>query len=257
MRIVIVTQEEPLYIPICLNNIMKTFKSDTVAIITLPGIPYGYNYITYLKKLYDIFGYLDFIKYGFLFLKYAIYNYLFFEHGRFYSVNKIAKKYNVPLYSINNINSVKSYELIKGLKPDYILSVAAPQIFKKQIIDLSKHAINVHGAMLPLYKGMMPGFWVLAKGERVTGVTLHYIDENIDHGDIILQREIEIDAKETFHSMQTKIAVVGGIVVEEGIRKLEQNEYDLIKPNMLSNSYYSLPTTEAVKVFRRRGYKFI
>jgi len=257
MKIVIVTQEEPFYIPLCLSEIIKAFSTEIAAIIALPGLPYGYNYLTYIKKLYDIFGLFDFIKYGFLFLQYKIYDYIDIKHNRFYSIKRAAQKNNIPFYAVKNINSTESYNLLNLLKPDYLVSIAAPQVFKKRIIDLAHHTVNIHGAKLPQYQGMMPGYWVLAKGEKNTGVTMHYIDENIDHGEIILQKEIEIAPNETFHSMQTKIALIGGLVIIEGIINLESGKHDLIQPDIQTQSYYSLPTKEAAKEFKKRGHKFL
>ncbi|MDP1340831.1 formyltransferase family protein, partial [Klebsiella variicola] len=70
---------------------------------------------------------------------------------------------------------------------------------------------------------MMPSFWVLAKGEKNTGVTAHYVTEHIDSGEIILQRSIDIGSDETLHSLQTKVAHEGAMVLVEAIKKINKD----------------------------------
>lgn len=259
MRIVIITQEELFYIPLCLGEILKENKEEIIAIIILPGIPKGFNHFTYIKRLYGIFGIKDFISYGFLLLWYKLINFLAggTHTKRYYSVKKAARKNSVPVHYFKNINGLESLHLLRKLKPDVIISVAAPQIFKREVINLAKHTINVHGALLPRYQGIMPGFWVLAKGEEITGVTVHFMDEKVDQGRIILQKTIEISPKETLHSMQTKIALVGAKAVIEALEKLKRNEFSAVFPDKKGASYFSFPTKEAAREFGARGRKFL
>jgi len=121
---------------------------------------------------------------------------------------------------------------------------------------LARHVINIHAALLPKYRGMMPCFWVLAKGEEKTGVTVHYLNEHVDDGNIILQNTIDISPQDTLHSLQSKVANVGAAVLLESLQRIERGNLDGIV-RQGDGSYYSFPTKEATKEFRSRGRRFI
>jgi len=258
MKTVIVTQEEPFYIPIFLSKILDKYRREIVAVIILPGVPKGFNLLSYLKRLYDVFGLRDFIKYGILFIHHKLLTFLNYR-GKpewLYSVASAARKNSIPVYKLKNINSPGSLELLKTLEPEIIISVAAPQIFKKEVINLAKHTINIHAALLPEYRGMMPSFWVLAKGEEKTGVTVHYMDKRVDMGNIILQKTIDISPQDTLHSLQTKVANIGAMALLEALEKIENGDSSGVPPQG-EGSYYSFPTKEAAKELRARGHGFI
>jgi len=258
LRVIIVTQEEPFYIPVFLGKILAKFKT-VVAVVILPGVPYGFTRLSHIKRLFDVFGLRDFIIYGTLFSYYKFLNLAsrVISLSRFYSVECAAKMNSVPVYKPKNINAPGFLNILRALEPDVIASVASPQVFKSDIIRVPKlAAINIHAALLPKYRGMMPRFWVLAKGEEKTGVTVHYIDQNIDTGNIILQKTIDITSQETLHSLQKKIADVGALALLEALEKMEKGDATGAPPSGES-SYYSFPTKEAAREFRRRGRKFI
>lgn len=257
VRVIIVTQEEPFYLPVFLGKVLEKFKT-VVAVTILPGTPQGFTRLSHIKRLFDVFGLRIFLTYGALFAYYKFLNLLsrVINLGRFYSVKCAAQRNSVPVYKTKNVNDPKFLDVLRALEPDVIVSVASPQVFKRDIINLSKHAINIHAALLPKYRGMMPRFWVLAKGEKETGVTVHYIDQNIDTGNIILQKTIDIAPQETLHSLQKKIANVGTLVLLEALEKIERGD-SVGTPPLGEGSYYSFPTREAAREFRSRGRRFI
>ncbi|HHY70420.1 MAG TPA: hypothetical protein GX519_01910 [Thermoanaerobacterales bacterium] len=259
MKTVIVTQEEPFYIPLSLTNIIKPSSCNISAIIVLPGVTGGLNIFTSIKNFVMMLGFFDFIAYGLVYTKYKLLDWFdfIFKPDRFYSVKKAAKKNNIPLYYFDDINDKSSINILKKIQPDVIVSIAAPQVFKKEIIGLAKYVINVHGALLPKYQGMMPGFWAMAKGEKEAGVTVHFINEGIDQGDILVQEKHKIAVDETLHSMQRKIAVTGAEAILEALTVLKKGQFDVVHPDLQKGSYFSFPTREAAREFRLRGYRFI
>ena len=257
MRAVIVTQEEPFYLPLFLSKVLTEYKG-IIAVILLPGTPHGFNFLSYIKRLYDVFGLRDFLAYGALFIRHKCLAFFsrWKQFQRFYSVGAIARMRSIPVYQLKNINTPDSLNLLRTLKPEAIISVAAPQVFGKELISLARHTINIHAALLPQYRGMMPGFWVLAKGEDRTGVTVHYVDEHLDTGDIILQEAIDISPRDTLHSLQTKVANVGAATLLQALQRMEKGESGGISIQG-EGSYYPFPTREAAGEFRRRGRRFI
>lgn len=257
MKTLIVTQNEPFYIPVFIGKVLGESR-EVIGLVILPGTPKGFNIITHVKRLFDVFGWRDFVAYGVLFIHHKICDLLSYwrKPARFYSAKAAARANSIPVYRLNNINGLESINLLKALEPEVVASVAAPQLFRKEILGLSKYAINIHAALLPQYKGMMPSFWVLAKGEEKTGVTVHYMNEHIDRGNIILQRTINISPQQTLHSLQNEVANVGAMALLEALEKIKKGETTGI-PHQGSGSYYSYPTREAAREFRRRGRRFI
>jgi|WetSurMetagenome_2_1015567.scaffolds.fasta_scaffold255956_2 methionyl-tRNA formyltransferase len=257
MSIVIVTQEEPFYIPILMNRITNALP-DIIAIIILPGLPHGFTTFSYYKRLYDVFGPIDFFKYGILFAHHTAVDFFsrVFQLNFFYSVKSIAKGRNISLFSVKNINSTETLSILQRLSPEIIISIASPQIFKRDVIHSAKHTLNIHAALLPNNRGMMPSFWAMVKGETETGITVHKVDENIDTGDIILQKRIEIKPSDTLHTLQTKVANYGADALIDSVRIIQEGNIVTSSP-CGEGSYYSFPTKEAAREFRKHGKRFI
>ena len=108
------------------------------------------------------------------------------------SVSEPALKNHVPVF-LYNVNDSESVATIKSLKPDIITVVYYDQILKSEIINIPPlGAINIHLALAEQYRGCYPTTWALINGATTTGVTIHYISEGIDAGDIIADKEVAI-----------------------------------------------------------------
>jgi len=112
----------------------------------------------------------------------------------FASVSDWARINEIPVYLPDNINDPEWVTLIRNLAPDVIFSFYYRKILSPEILALPPGgAYNLHGSLLPSYRGRCPVNWVLIHGENRTGVTLHYMTEKPDAGDIVAQRETPID----------------------------------------------------------------
>jgi len=110
------------------------------------------------------------------------------------SIEKVCRERKIPVLHIFDINEGMFIRKIREYKPDIILCAAYPQIFSKALISVPERgAINFHPSLLPRCRGAHPHFWSLATGEKLGGITAHFMTENIDAGDIIAQREFPID----------------------------------------------------------------
>ncbi len=257
MSIVIVTQEEPFYIPLLMNRFMNVHP-DIAAIVVLSGVPHGFTSISYYRRLFEVFGPVDFLKYGLLFTHHAIIDAcsLVFRSGCFYSVTSLAKRRDIPVFRVKNINSRETVSELRKISPEILISIASPQIFRQDVIRSAGHTLNIHAALLPNNRGMMPSFWVMAKGETETGVSVHYVDENIDTGNLVIQRRIAVEPDDTLHTLQTKVALAGSDALTEAVRLIREGAVVPIAPAG-EGSYFSFPTKEAAGEFRKRGRRFI
>lgn len=140
---------------------------------------------------------------------------------KLYSVEKGLQIYQ-PVKVRNNEEFVNQ---IKSLNPDVICVVAYGKILPKEILDIpEKGCINVHGSLLPKYRGAAPIQWAVINGEKVTGVTTMYMDEGMDTGDMILKKEISIGDNETTGEVWERLALIGGKLLVETLEKIEKNE---------------------------------
>lgn len=107
--------------------------------------------------------------------------------------------------------NVEFIEKIKTLNPDVICVVAYGKILPKELLDIPKlGCINVHGSLLPKYRGAAPIQWAVLNGDKKTGITTMYMDEGMDTGDIILKEEVEIGDNETTGELWEKLSDIGG-----------------------------------------------
>lgn len=110
---------------------------------------------------------------------------------------------------------------LKKLNPDVIVVVAYGKLLPKEILEMAKYGcINVHGSLLPAYRGSAPIQWAIINGETTTGITTMYMNEGMDTGDMILKREIEISHEDTYGTLYDKLKKLGGKAIVETLEKI-------------------------------------
>ncbi len=146
------------------------------------------------------------------------------------SLEKIVQIKGIEHKRVLNINSVESLNYIKKLNPDLICVCTFGQILKKDIIKIPRFGcINMHPSLLPEYRGADPVFWVIRNCEKKTGVTIHYIDEGMDTGDIIFQSSRIIEEGTDIVDLKRMLSVNGSVLMVEAIKKIFENNVIRIK----------------------------
>ncbi|MCP2618414.1 methionyl-tRNA formyltransferase [Candidatus Aminicenantes bacterium AC-335-A11] len=150
-------------------------------------------------------------------------------------VKEFALKNNIPVYQPLKIREdEKALEKIKEVNPELIVVVAYGQIIPPSIIYYPPFgAINVHFSLLPKYRGAAPVQWAILNGERKTGVTIFKLNEKMDEGDILSQREIEILPDEKASHLENRLSEIGAELLVETISLLKQGK---IKPKKQDHS---------------------
>jgi len=139
-------------------------------------------------------------------------------------IKEEAERLGLKIQQPENINSESSLKLIKGGSPDIIVLAAYGQILSKALLEIPRlGAVNLHASLLPKYRGAAPVHWAIIKGEKVTGVTTFFMDEGLDTGDMLLQREISIEDEDTAGSLQDKLAELGAELMLETLEGLEKD----------------------------------
>lgn len=252
MNIVLITQNEPFYLGSNLQYFFKTLPKKykvTGCVVSDPS-PFGKKEPVLKKviKTKQIFGTSFFVYYSIKYIKSKLFD---------SSLKNILKKNKIPEIKIKgSINSKSSVNQIKSFNPDLLVSILGNQIFKSQIINLApKGCINLHTALLPKYRGLMPTFWVLKNNEEYTGVSVFFVDEGIDSGPIILQEKVRI-GQQTQQELIEKTKFIGIKLILEAIDLIAKGDFRLIDNTDSEKSYYSFPTRDDVRKFKQLGKKF-
>lgn len=117
-------------------------------------------------------------------------------------LKSIAATFQIPFFSVPDINSNNSFDRLNNFGCDIFVSMSFNQIFQSKIIKLPRLGIiNCHAGKLPFYRGRNVINWALINDEKAIGITVHYVDENIDTGDIILQSMLEIDDSDNYYTL--------------------------------------------------------
>lgn len=125
----------------------------------------------------------------------------------FESVSDLARSHRISVYTPDNPNHPEFVALIRGLAPDLVLSFWYRRLLCRELLEIPRlRGVNLHGSLLPKYRGRNPVNWVLVNGETETGVTLHCMTEEADAGDIVAQRMLPIDPEDTALSLYRKMA---------------------------------------------------
>ena len=138
-------------------------------------------------------------------------------------VKKYAESKNLKIYQPEKIRKNEEFiEEIRKLQPDVICVVAYGKILPKEILEIPKlGCINVHGSLLPKYRGAAPIQWAVLNGDKATGVTTMYMDVGMDTGDMILKKETQIGDDETTGELWDRLSKIGADLLVETLQKIE------------------------------------
>ena len=137
-------------------------------------------------------------------------------------VKILADSAGIPVFQPRRLRDGSALQIIQSLKPDLIAVVAYGRLLPKEILDYPEYGcVNIHGSLLPKYRGAAPIQWAVINGERQTGVTSMYMSEELDAGDIIDMRVIEIKPGETSGELFERLAPIGGELLCDTVRSIE------------------------------------
>lgn len=140
-------------------------------------------------------------------------------------VKVCAEKYNIPVYQPNTFKDGEALKIIEDYNPDTIVVAAYGKILPKAVLDAPKYGcINIHGSLLPKYRGASPIQQAVLNGDKITGITTMLMDVGLDTGDILLQVETEIGENETSGELFDRLAVLGGDLLMDTLSSLEKGE---------------------------------
>ena len=156
-------------------------------------------------------------------------------------VKQAAEAHGIPVYQPEKIKDEEFIKTLAGIEADVFVVVAYGQILPQTVLDMPKYGcVNVHGSLLPKYRGAAPIQWSIINGETVTGVTIMYMEKGLDTGAMILKREIPIEPTDTFGTLHDKMAPVGAQALIEALEMLENGTANPEKQDDALSSYVSV-----------------
>jgi methionyl-tRNA formyltransferase len=138
------------------------------------------------------------------------------ENIWFESVAELASLHGIPAITPDNPNVTEVIDQIRALQPDFFFSFYYREMLKRELLQIPRRgALNMHGSLLPKYRGRVPVNWAIIKGETETGATLHYMTEKPDNGDIVAQQAVPILPNDTAFEVFNKVTVAAEIALND------------------------------------------
>ncbi|MDD5179945.1 MAG: formyltransferase [Gallionellaceae bacterium] len=161
------------------------------------------------------------------------------ENIWFASVAELAALHGIPVITPDNPNTPEVVQQIRALRPDFFFSFYYREMLRRELLDIPKRgALNMHGSLLPKYRGRVPVNWAIIKGETETGSTLHYMTEKPDNGDIVAQQAVPILPDDTALEVFQKVTVAAEMALNNCLPDLLAGRAQAVKQDLSKGAYF-------------------
>ena len=260
VRVVLFTAEEPLYLPRYLAPVVEAHAESIAAVVVAPP---PRPPTEQLRRQVRMFGPVDFARMAARFAGGKALDAIDAAggagrrlSGRYHSVARLAAAHGVPVRTATDVDAPAFVRRVRALNPDLYLSVVAGQRLGAELLSIPDDAVNLHGSLLPKYRGRAVAFWPLYYGDGETGVTAHLMTTEWDAGPIIEQRSFLIREDDTVHDIYLRLADAGSRLARD-LLAAYPTEFETRPNDTTAEDYHTLPTPEERREFRRRGNAFL
>lgn len=260
VRVLLFTSEEPLYLPRYLEPIVTAHADRLEAVVIAPN---RRPRTEQLRRQFRAFGPSAFLRLGGRFAFGRLLDRLDAAGslgrrltGRYHSVRSLAGAHDVPVWHARDVNAPGFVARVREAAPDLLVSIVAGQRLGEALLAVPSDAVNLHGSLLPKYRGRAVAFWPLYHGDAATGVTAHLMTTEWDAGPIVEQRSFPIHEGDTVHDLYLRLAETGSELACDLIERYPTTLET--RPNeTTTDDYYTLPTPAERRTFRRHGNRFV
>jgi len=250
LRILFITEDDPLYVINLFEVFFREYPSDTLEIcgITIDR-PFHEPPWKTLRRMLGLYGLLGVARVSLRFLRAKL-------SGR--SIARLARERSVPLYPATSVNAPEYVQQVRRLAPDLVVSVAAPEIFRKELLRAPRlGCINIHSGRLPVYRGMMPTFWQMQRGESAITVTVHEMAEKLDAGGILGTVSVPVAPRDSLDRIIRATKQEGARLLIQVLDRIRLGQATAVPVDMSGAGYFSFPKREHVREFRKRGHRLL
>jgi methionyl-tRNA formyltransferase len=250
LRILFVTEDDPLYVIRLFEVFFREYPRETLEVcgITIDR-PFHEPPWKTLSRMLRFYGLAGVVRLTGRYARARL-------SGR--SIGRLAAEHGIPMVPAQSVNAPEYVQAVHGIAPDVIVSVAAPEIFRKDLLRTPRlGCINIHSGRLPVYRGMMPTFWQMMRGEREITVTVHEMAEVLDGGKILGTMAVPLTPRDTLDRVITETKQQGARLLIDVLDQIRRGESVGVPVDMSGASYFSFPKREHVAEFRQRGHRLI
>ncbi len=164
-------------------------------------------------------------------------------------VKEYALNNNIPVLQPEKVKTGTFAQQLREIAPDLLVTVAYGRILPQEVLDIPPYGcVNVHGSLLPKYRGAAPIQWSVINGDSITGITTMYTDIGMDTGDMLLKREVEIGINETAGELHDKLSIIGAEVLLETLKELEKRTLVRIPQPAYEATYVTMISKETGRI---------
>jgi methionyl-tRNA formyltransferase len=250
LRVLFVTEDDPIYVIRFFDIFFAEYPREALEIcgITIDRAFHEQIWKT-LGRMHGFYGLWGTFRQGLRFIDARL-------RGR--SIASLARSVGVPLVPARSVNQPEYIDLVSAMAPDVIVSVAAPEIFKSELLEVPRLCcINIHSGRLPMYRGMMPTFWQMLRGERAATITVHRMAEKLDAGDVLATHDFAIKTFDSLDRVIQGTKCEGARLVIRVLLDLRAGRTQPSPLDMIGAKYFSFPKPQHVQEFRKRGHKLL
>jgi methionyl-tRNA formyltransferase len=261
MKIVVLTQNDIHFIPANIEKLIKIATVDVVSVGIVRGpAEVGRKRWLFLRAFGGIqcgaFFLIGLVKHirAALFLM----NRVFRTSLRPISIKNVCYQNMIEFFEQVEPNSLDFIDYIKRNNIDLIVSFSAPQVFGPKLLSAPKMGcINLHCSLLPEFSGIMPSFWTLFKRAKKFGVTVHFMDTEIDNGEILRQAVLQHVPRSIYDNIKATKTIGGGLMAETVRDLAEGRQIKVEQTGAPQRTYFGWPSLSDLNEFRRQGGRFI
>ena len=250
MRIAIIGQEEPLFFGPFLREIIEEKSSEIVCVVIVGKRGIGSHPNTILEKLKNVYS-LWLLFEPLPFLKNFILKWIRTIFSTQGNIQCLAKNKQIPILFTNNINSADFHSQLKNYAPDVIIN-QSELIIREKLLSIPKIGIiNRHASLLPRFRGRVGSFWSHADKNPKYGVTIHFVDQKIDSGPIIVQEQYDLDPTLPYPEILRTLFRLSVPLVLKALHKLEDPNFLPLPNRFEGTKIYGFPTLMQIKNYRK------
>jgi methionyl-tRNA formyltransferase len=250
LKIFFVTEEDPLYVIEFFRIFLSEYPTDEFDLcgITIDQ-PFHESTPQTLRRMVKFYGLWGTTRQGVRFISARL---------RRDSIKALASSVGVPVLSTPSINRLEFLHRLRAEAPDLIVSVAAPEIFGPELLNIPRlGCINIHCGRLPKYRGMMPTFWQMLRGEQAITITVHMMAQKLDAGAVLATQSFPLKTSDCLDRVIRGTKRESARLLIRVLRDLRNGQLKQMPLNMTESSYFSFPKRSDVREFRKRGHRLL
>jgi len=250
LKVLFVSEDDPIYVIKFFDVFLSEFPRDELEIcgITIDR-PFHESMWKTLGRVHGLYDLSGLIRQSLRFINARL---------RHRSIESLAVSMGITIIRPRSINRPEYIARVRAIAPDVIVSVAAPEIFKTELLGVPRlGCINIHSGRLPSYRGMMPTFWQMQRGERAVTITVHCMAEKLDAGDVLATQVFPIMPRDSLDRVIKGTKCEGARLVIRVLRDLRTGRARPAPLDMNGAQYFSFPKRSDVREFCKIGHRLL